>query len=73
MGGVTNGVGSWRSKVYSIQFGSFFSYHVETTLKGISLITLKWFPHNSKKDCQQSGINLKFAQVDIMIKYDGMF
>ena len=40
-------------KVYSIYFGSFFSYHVKTALNGISLITLTWFPHGSKKDCQQ--------------------
>ena len=29
----------------------FATYHVETTLKGISLITLTWFPHGSKKEC----------------------
>ena len=27
-------------------------YHMETTLKGVSLIMLTWFPNGSKKDCK---------------------
>ena len=44
---------SYKPEVYSIvKLAVFFCYHVETTLKGISLITLTWFQHGSKKDCQ---------------------
>ena len=32
------------------QSGHSFSYHMETNLKGISLVTLTWFPYGSKKE-----------------------
>ena len=36
-------------QVHSLEVGSLFFYHGETTLKGISLlITLTWLPHGSK-------------------------
>ena len=47
--------GPKESVLKSIPFtlSVFFTYHVEITLKGISVITLTWFPHGNKKDCQQ--------------------
>ena len=38
-------------KFHSLKVFTLFCYHVKTTLKGISPVTLRWFPHGSKKEC----------------------
>ena len=42
-----------------------FCYHVETTLQGIGLITLTWFPHGSKKECTLKANGLYFKKFEI--------
>ena len=37
-----------------------FCYHVETTLKGIILIRLTWFPHSSKKSAHLKRMDSRY-------------